>query len=98
MVKAHPGKPLIFMQTAAPCEDNIDPKKRAYRKLHHETASGIMKELLKEYKDVYFLTAADVAGKDGTVDNLHPNDLGFSRLIAVYQPKIAKILKRYGIK
>ena len=98
MVKAHPGKPLIFMQTAAPCEDNIDPKKRAYRRLHHETASGIMKELLKQYKDVYFLAVPDVLGTDATIDNSHPTDLGFDRFVKAYQPKIAKILKKYGIK
>ena len=98
MVKAHPDKPLIFMQTAAPSEHNIDPKKRAYRKLHHQTASRIMKDLQKQYKDLYFLTESDVVGKDGTIDNLHPNDLGFSRLIAAYQPRIAKILRKYGIK
>lgn len=98
MVKAHPGKPLIFMQSAIPYEQCVDPKKQNGRKLRHETASRIMKELQKQYKDVYFLAVSNVAGKDGTIDNVHPNDLGFSRLIAAYQPKIAKILKKYNIK
>lgn len=98
MVKAHPGKPLIFMQSAIPLETCVDPGKRAKRKLRFDTASRIMKELQKQYKDVYFLDVPNVTGKDGSVDNTHPNDLGFHRFVNAYQPKIAKILKKYKIK
>ncbi len=98
LVKAHPGKPLIFMQSAIPLDDCIDSGKRAKRKHRFDTAARIMKELQKRYKDVYFLDVPNVYGKDGSVDNTHPNDLGFHRFVKAYQPKIAKILKRYGIK
>ena len=98
LVKAHPGKPLIFMQSAIPLETCVDPGKRAKRKLRFDTAAHIMKELQKQYKDVYFLDVPNVTGKDGSVDNTHPNDLGFHRFVNAYQPKIAKILKKYKIK
>lgn len=98
LVKAHPGKPLIFMQSAIPLETCVDPGKRAKRKLRFDTAARIMKELQKQYKDVYFLDVPNVTGKDGSVDNTHPNDLGFHRFVNAYQPKIAKILKKYKIK
>ena len=52
----------------------------------------------KKHKDVYFLAVPNVLGTDGTVDNSHPTDLGFHRFLKAYQPKIAKILKKYGIK
>ncbi len=98
MVKAHPKKPLIFMQTAIPCDNNTDTKKYASRKIRNEMAAAMMKKLQKQYKDVYFLEVPHVVGKDGTVDGVHPNDLGFHRFIKAYQPKIAKILKKYSIK
>jgi hypothetical protein len=98
LVKAHPGKPLIFMQSAIPLETCVDPGKQAKRKLRFDTAARIMKVLQKQYKDVYFLDVPNVTGKDGSVDNTHPNDLGFHRFVKSYQPKIAKILKKYGIK
>jgi hypothetical protein len=98
LVKAHPGKPLIFMQSAIPLETCVDPGKQAKRKLRFDTAARIMKVLQKQYKDVYFLDVPNVTGKDGSVDNTHPNDLGFHRFVEAYQPKIAKILKKYGIK
>lgn len=98
ITKAHPGKPLIFIQSAIPLETCVDPGKRAKRELRFATAARIMKELQKQYKDIYLLDVKDVIGKDGSADNTHPNDLGFSRFVDTYQPKIAKILKKYGIK
>ena len=98
MIKAHPGKPMIFLQSAIPYENEANIKKQAGRKLRNETASSIMQKLVKQYKDVYFLAVPDVVGIDGTIDSTHPNDLGFDRFVKAYQPKIAKILKKYGIK
>lgn len=98
ITKAHPGKPLIFIQSAIPLETCVDPGKRAKRELRFGTAARIMKELQKQYKDIYLLDVKDVIGKDGSADNTHPNDLGFSRFVDTYQPKIAKILRKYGIK
>ena len=86
------------MQTALPYEECADTKKYASRKSRNDTAAKIMNELQKQYKDVYFLEVPHVVGKDGTVDGVHPNDLGFHRFIKAYQPKIAKILRKYSIK
>jgi lysophospholipase L1-like esterase len=98
ITKAHPGKPLIFIQSAIPLETCVDPGRRAKRELRFGTAARIMKELQKQYKDIYLLDVKDVIGKDGSADNTHPNDLGFSRFVDTYQPKIAKILRKYKIK
>ena len=58
------------------------------------------KEICKRHKDVYYLDIPFAHGADyeGTVDNSHLTDLGYDRAIQAYQPKIAKILKKYGIK
>ncbi len=98
MVKAHPGKPLIFIQSPIDQDSNFDTKKYAARMSLTATAAKIMNRLQKQYKDVYFLAVPDVLGTDATIDNSHPTDLGFDRFVKAYQPKIAKILKKYGIK
>ena len=98
LVKAHPGKPLIFLQSPIDLDSNFDTQKYARRLNHIATASRMMKVLEKRYKDVYFLEVPNVLGTDATIDNSHPTDLGFDRFIKAYQPKIAKILKKYGIK
>lgn len=96
LVKAHPGKPLIFLQT--PFIDAVDTVKYQKRITRQDTAAEIMKRLTKQYKDVYFLEIRGVLGEDSTVDGSHPTDLGFYRFVDAYQPKIAKILKKYRIK
>ena len=98
MVEAHPGKPLIFIQSPIDQDSRFDTKKYERRMSLTKTAAEMMKELEKQYKDVYFLAVPDVLGTDATIDNSHPTDLGFDRFIKAYQPKIAKILKKYGIK
>ena len=96
MVKAHPGKPLIFLQT--PISETVDPKKNSQRVKRIDIVSDMMIKLSEQYKDVHFLDVPNVIGEDGTIDSTHPNDLGFYRFVQAYQPKIAKILKKYGIK
>ena len=98
MVKAHPGKPLIFLQSPIDQDSRFNVKKYEARVGINTAAAQIMKELTKKYKDVYFLEVKNVLGTDATIDNSHPTDLGFQRFLNAYQPKIAKILKKYGIK
>jgi hypothetical protein len=98
LTKAHPGKPLIFLQSPCDLDSRFDTKKYDRRASINNKAEQIMKQLCKQYKDVYFLSVENVLGVDGTVDNSHPTDLGFYRFVKAYQPKIAKILKKYGIK
>lgn len=98
LVKAHPGKPLIFLQSPIYRAYPFDTKAYNTRMKHIETVCSMMKALENKYKDVYFLNVTNVLGEDGSIDNSHPNDLGFHRFVEAYQPKIAKILKKYGIK
>lgn len=96
LVKAHPGKPLIFLQS--PINQTLDTKMQSEWNARIEISRNMMKALTKRYKDVYYLEVMNVVGENGMVDGTHPTDLGFHRLVDAYQPKIAKILKRYDIK
>ena len=98
LVKAHPGKALIFLQGPTIYGYRFNTIKEAKRQVKKETVEQMMKALEKQYKDVYFLNVENVLGVDGTIDNAHPTDLGFHRFVEAYQPKIAKILKKYDIK
>lgn len=96
LVKAHPGKPLIFLQS--PIFETLDTKRYERRISRIELSRKMMKELAKKHKDVYYLEVENVTGENGLIDGSHPTDLGFHRFVEAYQPKIAKILKKYGIK
>ena len=96
LVKAHPGKPLIFLQS--PILETLDTKRYERRISRIELSRKMMKELAKKHKDVYYLEVENATGENGLIDGSHPTDLGFHRFVEAYQPKISKILKKYGIK
>ncbi len=100
LVKAHPGKPIIFIRPLHNEMDYFDLVQR--EKLAHKLSVVNRKiaEIRKRHKDVYYLDEPFPHGDDmeGSVDKSHLNDLGFDRVIKTYQPQIAKILKKYGIK
>lgn len=100
MVAAHPGKPIIMVRPFHHESEYYDlvRQERYVNKLR--VAREKMDMLTKKYKDVYYLDIPFATGADceSTIDTSHPNDLGFDRIIKTYQPQIAKILKKYGIK
>ncbi len=100
MVAAHPGKPIIMLRTFHHESEFYDQVKRDKFVEKVRVAREKMALLTKKYKDVYYLEEPYATGNDceSTIDTSHPNDLGFDRIIRTYQPKIAKILKKYGIK
>ncbi len=100
MVAAHPGKPIIFLRTFHHESEFYDKVRRDKFIEKTRVAREKMALLTKKYKDVYFLEEPYATGNDcnSTIDTSHPNDLGFDRVIKSYQSKIAKILKKYGIK
>ncbi|MBE6210416.1 MAG: hypothetical protein E7130_02120 [Rikenellaceae bacterium] len=100
MVAAHPGKPIIMLSSFHHDSEFYDEVRRDKFIEKTRVVREKMAMLEKKYKDVYFLDIPYATGNDceSTIDTSHPNDLGFDRIIKSYQPKIAKILKKYGIK
>ena len=99
MVKAHPGKPIIFQQTiyreARAFNQEID--EREQEKM--DVAEELMAELCAKYQDVYFIVpnAADEE-HDTSVDGIHPNDKGYGIWVESIRVPLLNILKKYGVK
>ncbi|WP_199118204.1 SGNH/GDSL hydrolase family protein [Pedobacter sp. ASV28] len=97
----HPKVPIIVMQS-------VIRESGYWDKTLGETVKNqninIQQEVLalldKGVKDLYFITSEKMLGNDheGTVDGVHPNDLGYERMLAHIQPLITDILKKYNIK
>ena len=100
LVKAHPDKAIIFMPPFLNNENSPDLLKRKKVLEKREVINRKMAALTKKYKNVHFINIKDACGDDyeASIDNSHPNDLGFERILNSYGPKIGKILKKYGIK
>lgn len=97
--KHHRYKPLIFLQTLRRETTNYNSRIRTYESDKINTASRIMNELIKEDKNLYFINPGLTIGEDslGTVDGIHPNDLGHERIIQNIAPQIKAILKSYNL-
>ena len=97
---AHPDKPMIFLQTIKRDIGYFDLGARERNDKQRAAAEKWMKELCKEYKNVYFINPGIILGDnhEGTVDGTHLNDLGVQCTMDYLLPKLKKILKKYGIK
>ena len=97
---AHPGVPLIFMQTERRETRNFDTSREDFEARKQAAAEKEIRERMKTDKHIYFIPSDDFLGKEhiATSDGSHPTDLGFTYMLESISPKILKILRKYGIK
>ena len=102
LIKAHPGKPLIFQRTIYRERRNFDTalekkeaeKAKAVEEMFTELKNGKDKA---KYKDVYLITPNASDNHETSVDGTHPNNYGYSLWSRSIEKPVKKILKRYGI-
>lgn len=102
LIKAHPGKPLIFQRTIYRERRNLDSaldkretaKAQAVEKLFHKLKHG--KDKLR-YEHVYLITPNASENHETSVDGTHPNDYGYSLWSRSIEEPVKKILAKYGI-
>ena len=97
---AHPGVPLIFMQTERRETRNFDTSREDFEARKQAAAEKEIRERMKTDKHIYFIPSDDFLGDEhiATSDGAHPTDLGFTYMLESISPKILKILRKYGIK
>lgn len=97
--KNHPKAPIIMIPSVVRESGNFDTTIRD-RVTAQNKNFKIEYEKLKNQglKDLYYIEG-DLLGTDheGTADGVHPNDIGFDRMLQVIQPFVADILNKYGI-
>jgi hypothetical protein len=97
----HPKAPIIVMQSVVRETGYWDKVLGGQVKNQN---LNIQKEVLalleKGTKDLYFITSENMLGNDheGSIDGVHPNDLGYERMIRYIQPLLTDILNKYNIK
>lgn len=95
--KFHPGIPIIGIQSVAREKGNFDTVIAARVARKNLYFKQEVRNMQKEDKHLYFISADGLLGDDqeGTTDGIHPNDLGFDRMLQKIKPKIMRILGRY---
>ena len=99
LVKAHPGKPLIFQRTIYMEGRNFNTLLDQKEKLKIATGDSLMNIALKKYPDVYYIyPEAHSKDHNATVDGTHPDNYGYTLWAKSIEKKVLKILKKYNIK
>lgn len=98
--KAHPGVPLIFLQTIRREGRNFSQSIEQFEANKIEAASEEVRKRMKTDPDLYFIDPGTWTGTDhlSSQDGTHPTDLGFLRMTEIMRPEILRILKLYGIE
>ncbi|WP_295767170.1 SGNH/GDSL hydrolase family protein [uncultured Mucilaginibacter sp.] len=97
--RLHPKIPIVCIQSVAREKANFDTVVAARVALKDKYFKQEVNKLQKQDKDLYLIEADGLLGKDqeGTTDGIHPNDLGFDRMLQKIKPRILEILKLYQI-
>lgn len=99
LVKAHPGVPLIFMQTIYRERRNFNCKADSVERKKMEMAEKLMAEACRKYKDVHFIKAnATSEDHETSVDGTHPSDNGYTIWANSIKGPVLEILSNYGIR
>lgn len=98
---AHPEAPIIMIESYRWENNYTDSVARAVGDARSEAFVSQAERLINEgIPHLYLLRDDNAIGSDheGSCDGIHPNDLGFARIIASYEPRILQILSLYGIR
>jgi len=100
LIKAHPGKPLIFQRTIYRESRNFNTQKDAVEKAKAEAVETMFAKILgnPKYKDVYLITPNASFNNETSVDGTHPDNYGYWLWEQSIEQPILDILKKYGIK
>ena len=95
-----PETPLIFVQTIYRESRNFDRESDEFEAAKQAMARQQMAEVVKRFKNVYFIDKAGLTGTDHvtSADGTHPSDLGYWRWAQNLQPELLKVLKKHGIR
>jgi len=98
--KHKPNMPIIFLNTIYRESRNFFP--RSEKKEHDRIVyvEKVMKDIEKEYKNVYFVNIENQTGTDHltSADGTHPYSYGYHRWAQAIEKDVVKILKKHKIK
>ncbi|MBN1543819.1 SGNH/GDSL hydrolase family protein [candidate division KSB1 bacterium] len=91
-----PDTPVLLVESCWPVNTDQLPHLLELAQKKAEALQHVYDSLVQnEISDVYYLSARDQLGNDGegTVDGIHPNDLGFFRQANHYEKALRQLLK-----
>lgn len=94
---AHPDTPIVLVEDRRNANAWILPERDAFHTANHAGLRRSYEALLKEgITNLHYIPGDALLGDDaeGSADGSHPNDLGFTRQAAVFEPVLRALLKK----
>lgn len=96
MQQAKPGVPLMFMKTLFREKRRFDEASRKNEEAKENMADKMMKEAVKKYKNVYWITSTNVTdpNHETSIDGSHPGDYGYTLWAESVKKPVLKVIKK----
>ncbi len=98
---AHPKTPIVLVESLHYADGHLDQDRNKRYSSTNVALLEVYARLKKSgVKNLHYIEGDDLIGHDseGTVDGVHPNDLGFMRMADEIGPKLRKLLRRGSIQ
>ena len=94
--KAHPVTPLILVENTEMGDAPVNPSRRGSYKAANAILRKIFEQCVKDGdRKLFYIRGDKLLGTDGqgTVDRVHPSDLGFMRMADAMEPILKRALR-----
>jgi len=94
---AHHGTPIVLIETIVRETGNFNTVIAEFEKAKNINFRKEYEKLLAEgISGLYYIPGKDLIGHDheGTTDGIHPNDLGFDRMVQIIEPVMREVIKK----
>ncbi len=97
--KHHPKAPIVMIQSVVRESGNFDMKVKERVAAQNRNFKIEFEKLKSAGVDDLYYIEGDLLGSDheGTTDGIHPNDIGFDRMLNIIEPIVIDVLNKYGI-
>ncbi len=94
--KAHPKTPIVLVENTIPHGSLVLTSRKDSAVKKNATLRSLFSKLSPEDPNLFYVDSRNLLGNDdeGTVDGVHPTDLGFVRMAETIRPFIKQALER----
>ncbi len=95
--RRRPRTPIVLVENIRYPDVFIEQRKNMIYQEKNVALRGVYNRLkLTGTKDLYYISGEDLIGNDAeaTIDGVHPTDLGFMRMVGIFEPVLKKIIDR----
>ena len=94
--KAHPKTPIVLVENTIPHGSLVLTSRKDAALKKNATLRSLFSKLSPEDRNLFYVDSRNLLGNDdeGTVDGVHPTDLGFVRMAETIAPVVRQALER----